>query len=133
MMELADTDLHRLIQSSCPLTEGHIRCVDASDIACRVVSCHPRESYLFHLSVIMYQLLSGVKAMHDNGVLHRDLKPGNLLVNKDCGVKITDFGLARMVPKNSPHKGATDTAASPMTECTSSAAHVHISSSHDLV
>jgi serine/threonine protein kinase len=74
MMELADTDLHRLIQSSCPLTEGHIR-------------------------VIMYQVLSGVKAMHDNGVLHRDLKPGNLLLNKDCELKITDFGLARMMPK----------------------------------
>lgn len=74
MMELADTNLHRLIQSSCPLSDGHIR-------------------------VIMYQILSGVKAMHDNGVLHRDLKPGNLLLNKDCELKITDFGLARMMPK----------------------------------
>lgn len=83
MMELADTDLHRLIQSSCPLTEGHIR-------------------------VIMYQLLSGVKAMHDNGVLHRDLKPGNLLLNKDCELKITDFGLARMMPKNGPQQTAED-------------------------
>ncbi|KAL8023040.1 putative protein kinase domain, WW domain, protein kinase-like domain superfamily [Plasmopara halstedii] len=83
MMELADTDLHRLIQSSCPLTEGHIR-------------------------VIMYQVLSGVKAMHDNGVLHRDLKPGNLLLNKDCELKITDFGLARMMPKNGSQQLASD-------------------------
>jgi len=28
-------------------------------------------------------------------VLHRDLKPGNLLVNADCELKICDFGLAR--------------------------------------
>ncbi|TMW55674.1 hypothetical protein Poli38472_010556 [Pythium oligandrum] len=92
MMELADTDLHRLIQSSCPLTEGHIR-------------------------VIMFQLLSGVKAMHDNGVLHRDLKPGNLLLNKDCELKITDFGLARMTPKEDAHAAAaTDNTVSPMTE-----------------
>lgn len=94
MMELADTDLHRLIQSSCPLTEGHIR-------------------------VIMFQILSGVKAMHDNGVLHRDLKPGNLLLNKDCELKITDFGLARMIPRDqSAINTATSTASvvSPMTE-----------------
>jgi len=30
-------------------------------------------------------------------VLHRDLKPGNLLVNKNCDLKICDFGLARGV------------------------------------
>ncbi|DAZ97127.1 TPA: hypothetical protein N0F65_010450 [Lagenidium giganteum] len=93
MMELADTDLHRLIQSSCPLTEGHIR-------------------------VIMFQVLSGVKAMHDNEVLHRDLKPGNLLLNKDCELKITDFGLARMMPKDQQHHdvGADASVVSPMTE-----------------
>jgi serine/threonine protein kinase len=28
-------------------------------------------------------------------VIHRDLKPGNLLVNADCELKICDFGLAR--------------------------------------
>ncbi|RHY34990.1 hypothetical protein DYB32_000480 [Aphanomyces invadans] len=86
MMELADTDLHRLIQSSCPLTEGHIRC-DPS-----YTSRNTRFAQLTQdrsCSVIMYQLLSGVKTMHDNGVLHRDLKPGNLLVNKDCELKVS--------------------------------------------
>jgi serine/threonine protein kinase len=43
----------------------------------------------------MKQLLLGVQAMHKVGVLHRDLKPGNLLVTKDCQLRITDFGLAR--------------------------------------
>lgn len=33
--------------------------------------------------------------IHSANVIHRDLKPGNLLVNSDCELKICDFGLAR--------------------------------------
>lgn len=43
----------------------------------------------------MYQTLCGLKYIHSANVLHRDLKPGNLLVNADCELKICDFGLAR--------------------------------------
>eukprot|EP00906_Rhabdomonas_costata_P021813 RCo031615 len=49
-----------------------------------------------HCSYFMHQLLCGVKAMHDVGVIHRDLKPHNLLVNSDCELKVCDFGMARM-------------------------------------
>lgn len=44
---------------------------------------------------LMLQLLEGIKYLHDNWVLHRDLKTSNLLLN-NCGeLKICDFGLAR--------------------------------------
>ncbi|CAI7757783.1 unnamed protein product [Closterium sp. NIES-53] len=44
----------------------------------------------------MYQLLIGVAHCHSHGVMHRDLKPQNLLVDKDRGlVKIADLGLGR--------------------------------------
>lgn len=36
-----------------------------------------------------------MKYIHSASVIHRDLKPGNLLVNSDCELKICDFGLSR--------------------------------------
>nr|XP_048307169.1 mitogen-activated protein kinase 13 [Myodes glareolus] len=44
---------------------------------------------------LVYQMLKGLKYIHSAGVVHRDLKPGNLAVNEDCELKILDFGLAR--------------------------------------
>ncbi|KAI8981897.1 serine/threonine-protein kinase pef1 [Mycotypha africana] len=43
----------------------------------------------------MYQLLRGIAYCHENRVLHRDLKPQNLLINKHRQLKLGDFGLAR--------------------------------------
>ena len=43
----------------------------------------------------MYQLLQGIAFCHENRVLHRDLKPQNLLINNKGQLKLGDFGLAR--------------------------------------
>jgi len=43
----------------------------------------------------LYQLLKGIAFCHDHRVLHRDLKPQNLLINKKGELKLADFGLAR--------------------------------------
>jgi cyclin-dependent kinase 12/13 len=41
-------------------------------------------------------LLEGVAYLHDKALLHRDIKGGNLLMNKHGILKIADFGLARV-------------------------------------
>src|SRR6201996_8620718 len=43
----------------------------------------------------MLQLVSGVRYCHAHRVLHRDLKPQNLLIDKEGNLKLGDFGLAR--------------------------------------
>lgn len=68
--ELMECDLSAIIRSGQPLTDAHF------------------QSFI-------YQILCGLKYIHSANVLHRDLKPGNLLVNADCELKICDFGLAR--------------------------------------
>lgn len=69
--ELMQSDLHRIIVSPQPLTSDHVK-------------------------VFVYQILRGIKYLHSANILHRDIKPGNLLVNSNCILKICDFGLARI-------------------------------------
>ncbi|KAG2222389.1 hypothetical protein INT45_006911 [Circinella minor] len=70
VQELMEADLHQIIRSAQPLTDAHFQ-------------------------YFVYQICRGLKYIHSANVLHRDLKPGNLLVNADCELKICDFGLAR--------------------------------------
>lgn len=65
--ELMQSDLHKIIVSNQPLTADHVK-------------------------IFLYQILRGLKYLHSANILHRDVKPGNLLVNSNCLLKICDFG-----------------------------------------
>lgn len=45
----------------------------------------------------IHQILDGVRYLHDNNIIHRDLKLGNLFLNDKLNVKIGDFGLATRI------------------------------------
>lgn len=57
------SDLHKIIVSSQPLTSDHVK-------------------------VFLYQILRGLKYLHSAKIMHRDIKPGNLLVNSNCLLKV---------------------------------------------
>eukprot|EP00316_Scyphosphaera_apsteinii_P008378 CAMPEP_0119333476 /NCGR_PEP_ID=MMETSP1333-20130426/85250_1 /TAXON_ID=418940 /ORGANISM="Scyphosphaera apsteinii, Strain RCC1455" /LENGTH=454 /DNA_ID=CAMNT_0007343555 /DNA_START=27 /DNA_END=1388 /DNA_ORIENTATION=- len=77
---LFDTNLHRVIYSGQPLSDPHVQ-------------------------YILWQLFRALRYMHRAGVVHRDMKPTNILLNRDCELALADLGLARHMqtsPMRSP-------------------------------
>ena len=52
---------------------------------------------MLDIKLLVYHILCGLKYIHSCAVLHRDLKPGNILLDDNYQIKICDFGLARSV------------------------------------
>ncbi|KAK1980562.1 kinase-like domain-containing protein [Colletotrichum cereale] len=57
----------------------------------------PEPFLLSEVKTLLQQLTAGVAYLHDNWILHRDLKTSNLLLNNRGQLKIADFGMARYV------------------------------------
>lgn len=59
-----------------------------------------------HKQFVTYQLVKALYFMHSAELLHRDVKPSNLLLNADCSVKLCDFGLCRSALDESVSSGS---------------------------
>jgi serine/threonine protein kinase len=53
------------------------------------------------LADIAYQVLLGLDFLHSNQQMHRDIKPGNILLNCEGVVKLADFGISKAVDTKS--------------------------------
>lgn len=52
------------------------------------------------------QIASGLEAAHENHIIHRDIKPQNIIVSKNGNLKVTDFGIAKAASSNTLTSGA---------------------------
>ncbi|CAG2106486.1 unnamed protein product [Medioppia subpectinata] len=57
-----------------------------------------------HIEYFLYQILLAVKYIHSANVLHRDIKPTNILVNATCHLKLCDFGAASVNDSSYDHE-----------------------------
>ncbi len=58
-----------------------------------------RLSYKEAVSIAI-QVSMGIQAAHNNHIIHRDIKPQNIIISKDGKVKVTDFGIAKAATSN---------------------------------
>ena len=50
----------------------------------------------------MFQIICALNFIHGNCIIHRDIKPLNILIDSDGKVRITDFGLSRIMINDEP-------------------------------
>jgi serine/threonine protein kinase len=57
----------------------------------------------------MKSCLEGLQYLHNKNIIHRDLKPENILIDINKNIKISDFGLSKILNKNSNFTNDTGT------------------------
>lgn len=63
---------------------------------------------------LVYQILRGLEHAHSKGIVHRDIKPGNVMLTQNGIAKITDFGLAKLTHGNTVQTAADSILGTPL-------------------
>uniref|UniRef100_A0A1I7ZH04 cyclin-dependent kinase n=1 Tax=Steinernema glaseri TaxID=37863 RepID=A0A1I7ZH04_9BILA len=93
------TRMHDVVATSCQ-RDNFDMCVNVIYEKCdwdlyEFLKMIPRDMSDMQCRHFARQLFCGLDFLHSHGVVHRDIKPQNILINRDHTLKITDFGLAR--------------------------------------
>ena len=84
--------------------------VDGQSLAARIVAGPLPSMQAAHL---VHDIAEAVQFAHEKGVVHRDLKPGNILLDGDGKPRVTDFGLAKLTISDSGLTVSGDTLGTP--------------------
>ncbi len=63
---------------------------------------------------VVHQVCQGLEHAHSKGIVHRDIKPGNIMLTRTGRVKITDFGLAKLTQAPTQHTAANSILGTPL-------------------
>lgn len=88
-----------------------VKCIETAQSYCLVTEYYPNKSMfeliqrrgkltIYEVRFFSKQLLSALKYLHDSSVVHRDVKPQNMLLDESLNLKLSDFGMAVVCPKS---------------------------------